>query len=133
MNRDGGVREWASTHNCSFGIEKFQLVDLSRRKIPDPFRPRKQIPIPRAALILNGQRIESTTTVKFLGMHIDRELRWKEQVAAALGKGQYWLGQCSRIARPSRGVSGQYMRRLYLMVAKPRMLYGADIFLGPAL
>ena len=28
----------------------------------------------------------SISTVKFLGLHIDRELRWKEQVAAAIGK-----------------------------------------------
>ena len=43
------------------------------------------------AFILNSQWIESTTTVKFLGLHIDRELRWKEQMAAALGKvGAMW-------------------------------------------
>jgi len=71
--------------------------------------------------------------VKFLGLHIDRELRWKEQMAAALGKGQDWLGQCGRIARPSGGVSGQHMRWLYLSVVRPQMLYGADMFLGPAL
>ena len=133
MNREGGILEWAAAHNCSFGIEKFQLVDLSRRKIQDPFRPCKRISTPRAAFILNGQQIESTTTVKFLGLHIDRELRWKEQMAAALGKGQDWLGQCGRIARPSGGISGQHMCWLYLLVVRPQMLYGADVFLGPAL
>jgi hypothetical protein len=46
MNREGGILEWAAARNCSFGIEKFQLVDLSRRKIRDPFRPRKRIPTP---------------------------------------------------------------------------------------
>ena len=71
--------------------------------------------------------------VKFLGLHIDRELRWKEQMAAALGKGQGWLGQCGRIARPSGGISGQHMCRLYLSVVRPWMLYEADMFLGPAL
>ena len=71
--------------------------------------------------------------VKFLGLHINRELRWKEQMAAALGKGQDWLGQCRRIVRPSGGISGQHMHRLYLSVVRPWMLYGADMFLGPAL
>ena len=70
---------------------------------------------------------------KFLGLHIDRELRWKEQTAAAIGKGREWLRQCSRLAKTSGGVSGGHMRRLYLSVVKPRMLYGADVFLGPAL
>jgi hypothetical protein len=54
-------------------------------------------------------------------------------MAVALGKGQDWLGQCGRIARPSGGISGQHMRRLYLSVVRPQMLYGADVFLGPAL
>ena len=29
MNHKGGILEWAKAHNCSFRIEKFQLVDLS--------------------------------------------------------------------------------------------------------
>ena len=53
MNREGGVTEWAISHNCSFGIEKFQLLDLSRRKVKDPLRPRKRIPTPRTTLQSN--------------------------------------------------------------------------------
>ena len=30
MSREGGVTEWVGTHNCSFRIKKFQLLDLSR-------------------------------------------------------------------------------------------------------
>ena len=29
MNHEGGILEWAKAHNCSFGIKKFQFVDLS--------------------------------------------------------------------------------------------------------
>ena len=133
MLREGGVMEWAKTHNCTFGIEKFQLLDLSRKKVKDPLRPWKRILLPRPSLILKDQTIKSTTMVKFLGLHIDRELKWKEQIAAAIGKGREWLRQCKRIAKNSGGVSGQQMRRLYLAVVKPRMLYGADVFLGPTM
>ena len=133
MNREGGIMEWAASHNCSFGLEKFQLLDLSRKKVKDPLRPRKRIPLPRGNLLLNGQSIKSAVTVKFLGIHIDRELRWKEQISAAVGKGREWLRQCSRLAKTSGGVSGRHMRKLYLAVVRPRMLYGADVFLGPAL
>ena len=133
MNREGGIMEWAASHNCTFGLEKFQLLDLSRKKVKDPLRPRKRTPLPRRNLLLNGQNIKSSTTVKFLGLHIDRELRWKEQFAAAVGKGREWLRQCSRLAKTSGGVSGRHMRQLYLAVVRPRMLYGADVFLGPAL
>ena len=46
------------------------------------------------------------SSVTFLGLHIDRELRWKEQIAAAIGKGREWLRQCGRLAKMSGGVSG---------------------------
>ena len=133
MNREGGIMDWATAHNCLFGLDKFQLLDMTRKKVKDPLRPRKRIPLPRGNLMLNGQSIKSATTAKFLGLHIDRELRWKEQIAAAIGKGRGWLRQCSRLAKTSGGVSGHHMRRLYLAVVRPRMLYGADVFLGPAL
>ena len=133
MNREGGIMSWAVSHNCSFGLDKFQLLDMSRRKVADPLKPRKRIPVPRKAMMLNGQSIKSSTSVKFLGLHIDRELRWKEQIAAAIGKGREWLRQCSRLAKTSGGMSGRHMRKLYLAVVRPRMLYGADVFLGPAL
>ena len=54
-------------------------------------------------------------------------------MAAAIGKGREWLRQCSRLAKTSGGMSGRHMRKLYLAVVRPRMLYGADVFLGPAL
>ena len=87
----------------------------------------------RHDLVLNGHTIKATSMVKFLGIHIDKELRWQEQIAAAIGKGRDWLRQCRSLARTSGGVSREHMRRLYLVVVVPRMLYGADVFLGPAL
>ena len=86
MLRNEGVMEWARMHNCSFGIKKFQLLDLTRRKVKDLMRPQKSVPQPRPDLTLNGQIIKSMMTVKFLGLHINRELKWKEQIAVAIGK-----------------------------------------------
>ena len=54
-------------------------------------------------------------------------------MAAALGKGQDWLGQCGKIARLSGGISGQHMHWLYLSVVRSQMLYRVDVFLGLAL
>ena len=71
MTREGGVLDWAASHNCEFGMEKFQLLDLTRQKIKDLNRPRKRIALLRC--------------------------------------------------------------NLYLVVVVPRILYGVDMFLGPAL
>ena len=131
MNRPKGVLAWAKRHNCTFGIDKFQLLDLTRRRIPHQLNPRRRIPIPRRALILGNQRIPSKDTAKFLGVLVDNNLNWKAQCAAALAKGQGWLIQFGRLARSSQGVNAKYIRQLYLAIAIPRMLYAADIFLTP--
>ena len=38
MNRTKGVFEWAKRHNCEFGIEKFQLLDITRKMVPHPLK-----------------------------------------------------------------------------------------------
>jgi len=131
MTKPDGIFDWARLHNCEFGIDKFQLLDASRRTAQHPFMPRRRIPLPRKTLVINGHRIEPKTSVKFLGIHVDQTLRWKEQCASALAKGQDWLIQFGRLAKTSRGVATQHVRRLYVAIALPRMLYAADIFLTP--
>jgi ribonuclease HI len=130
MERDGGTFDWAKQHNCEFGIEKFQLLDLSRRRQPDPNNPRKRIPVTRMALQLSNQIIPSMESIKFLGIRIDRELRWKEQGALSLKRGQDWVTEFQRISRAAGGIASIHMRCLYMAIAVPRMLYGAEVFMG---
>jgi hypothetical protein len=131
-SRVGGVDEWEVGHNVKFGLAKYQLLDAGRRLVKDTFQPRKRKPGKRFGLMLKGYYIKSMPTVKLLGVHLDRELRWGPQGAAAVGKGQAWLAQVSRLARTSRGVKAGPMRRLYLATCVLRMLYAADVFLNPA-
>ena len=113
MNRRNGVLEWATKHNCTFGIEKFQLLNLSKKLIPHQLNPRKRIPIPRSALILGNQRIPSKETARFLGVVMDNKLSWKGQCAAALAKGQDWLIQFNRLAKTSQGIRAKNISGSY--------------------
>jgi ribonuclease HI len=131
MERPGGVFDWARDHNCEFGVDKFQLLDLTRRLIPHPSLPRCKAQMPRPTMVLRGHMVESRACATFLGVRIDRELRWKEQGAKAVAKGQEWVARMGRLARVSRGVATPHLRRLYIAVALPRMMYAADIFLNP--
>ncbi|RDB28923.1 putative RNA-directed DNA polymerase from transposon X-element [Hypsizygus marmoreus] len=131
MNRPGGIFEWARLHNCEFGIEKFQLVDATRKRVAHAFVLNKKDPMPRRNLQLGPHVIKSKPAVKFLGVMVDNTLSWNAQCAAALAKGHDWMVQFGRLAKASKGVSSRYMRQLYLSIAIPRMLYAADIFLTP--
>ena len=130
MNRPKGIFAWAKRHNCMLRVNKFQLLDLTKKLIPHQFNPRR-IPIPRRALILGEQHIPSKETAKFLGVTVDNKLSWKAHCATALAKGQDWLIQFRRLAQMTQGVNAKYIQQLYLAIAIPRMLYAADIFLTP--
>jgi ribonuclease HI/endonuclease/exonuclease/phosphatase family metal-dependent hydrolase len=131
MDKPNGIFDWATIHNCEFGVDKFQLLDFTRKTLPHPFNTRKRIPYPRKALKLKNRSIPSKDTARFLGVVLDNKLTWKEQGAAALAKGQDWIIRFQRIARTTKGVHAKYFRQLYLSIAVPRMLYAADIFLTP--
>jgi hypothetical protein len=89
------------------------------------------LPVPRPDLVLRGRVIKALPCVVFLGVKIDQELRWKEQGAKTLAKGQDWVAKMGRLAHVSRGVATCYLRRLYISVAVSRILYVADVFLNP--
>ena len=36
MEQPGGIFEWAQPYNCEFSIEKFQLLNLTKRTVPKP-------------------------------------------------------------------------------------------------
>ena len=84
MTRNDGILNWAKIHNCEFGIDKLQLLDFSKRKIPNPIAPTKTIDMPRQTFILNEHRIKLSQTAKFLGVTLDNKLSWKPQISAAI-------------------------------------------------
>ena len=103
MTKTNGILEWATQHNCEFGIDKFQLLDLTKHTVPHPFSKNKRVPIPRPALKIGTHRITSKDMAKFLGVIINSKLSWKNQAAAALAKGQDWLSRIRRIAKATKG------------------------------
>ena len=98
MNRVGGILEWAQDHNCEFSIDKFQLLDISRKLIPHQLNPKKKIQIPQHTLTLGNQCIPSKGITKFLEVIVDNKLNRKGQCVATLTKGQDWLIQFRRLA-----------------------------------
>ncbi|KAJ6480213.1 hypothetical protein C8R45DRAFT_1100803 [Mycena sanguinolenta] len=104
VQRPGGVNAWAAWHNAKFGPARCQLVDMSWHRVTPPFQPKKCVLEPRFGLRLGPHVIKSVTSAKLLWVHIDQELRWKEQGGSALSKGQVWLAQGGRLTRTSRGI-----------------------------
>jgi len=131
MERRGGGLEWSHIHHCDFAMDKFSIMGFSRRREPNPAKKPLTMPACRCLIFLQGAEIPVITIHKFLGVMLDQELHWKDHVNYVLQKGTKWVMQYCRLAKPSRGVSAKYMRRYYISVAVPKMLYTADLFLVP--
>ncbi len=135
MEQTGGILEWASNHNCEYGVEKFQLVDFTpktREALPSPNNTTKhQEPAMGNPVQIGAYIIHPKPTAKFLDVYIDAGLRWKEQGAAAIKKGDDWIIQFRRLARISSGISRECMRLNYISIVIPRILYAVDVFLNP--
>lgn len=121
--------DWSKTHNCHFAMDKFALVGFSRKREKDPENPKKTRLKKRPSINLNGTEVKPTAYHKFLGILIDEELRFNMHTDYALKKGTTWVSQFRRLAKPTKGIAMKYMRRYYLTVAVPKMLYAADVFL----
>ena len=129
MEGKNGILAWANTHNCKFGIKKFQLLDFTKETVPHPFIRNKRVPSPWTALKIGDHHIPSKDTAKFLGVILDNKLNWKSHGATALAKCQDWLFKLGRISKTYKVTHAKQIRQIYLAVEVPRMLYVADVFL----
>lgn len=134
MNRDWGIMDWSTTHNCSFRLDKFQAIDFTRKTVEAGQTESGAVirRIEKGEPIDLGEHIvEISDSVKLLGIHIDSALRWTIQLHEAIKKGQQWINAFRRVSKTSGGVAAPVVRQYYRSIAIPRMLYGAEVWLLP--
>ena len=116
--------DWSTRHACRFDIGKFQLVHYTR------YEPRYS-PLP---LRIGSHTIMPSDSAKYLGLILDRRLRWHEQVDSAVAaKGTATALAVRRLARPSFGLPHHYARQLFVAVVLPKMEYGLPLWYSPVI
>lgn len=128
MTRNKGGIEWSKRHNCVFAMDKFALVGFTRKRENVGG---KMMPIRRPAITLEGQEIKPVGHHKFLGVLLDQELSFDIQAEEAYKKGHAWITQYGRLAKMADGVNAKNMRRFYLSIALPKILYASELYLFP--
>lgn len=121
MTRDGGAMSWAKQHNSPFEFNKLALIDFAHSSKA----------VLRTPLVLPEITLTPVASTKYLGIMLDQKLNWKEQMAYTQEKGSKWAAQIRRAARPSWGLTPKAARKLFIGVALPRILYGADVWCVP--
>lgn len=104
-------------------LRRFGLLNCSRRLRGSDLGP---------SLAIGGSVISPSDHHRFLGVLLDSKLRFHQHVSHALAKGDAWVSLIRRLSRLQYGLSLSLVKRLYLAVAVPSMLYAADTFLTPA-
>lgn len=127
MTRQGGGIEWASKHNSRFSIPKMAVVGFTRKKEPVPGGDKTR-PITRPRLIINGEEVKTVEYQKSLGVILDQELKWHEQTAYVVKKGEDWIANFRRLSNMSDGLSPKHMSMIYRAVLIPKVTYGADVW-----
>jgi len=128
--REGGF-DWGSNHNSRFEIDKLAVMHCTTKRQTDPTNARRTVPLPVPELKLRGQTIKVTNNYKYLGILVDNKLCWSAQEQHTIAKGTSWILMFRRLTRPITGISAKLMRRLYITVAIPKIMYGADVWYTP--
>lgn len=84
--RPGGAIEWSETHNSAYSLDKFGLLNMTRR-VTDSLGP---------VLQLGTTSIAPTAFHRFLGVLVDNRLRFHQHTSAALAKGLLWVSAIRR-------------------------------------
>lgn len=128
MERWGRCLEWSRTHHVSFEMDKNTLVQASRRREESTANPRKTVPKKCVPITIASRITRPVKSHKFLGIFIDEELRFKEQLASTVAKGTKYALACCCLAKPSLGIKNKFACHLFNSVVIPKMLYGVDVW-----
>ena len=110
--------QWGATCNLSFNEKKTVAVVFSRSKRN----------FNSYQLQLNGKYIPYSTSVKYLGLTLDKSLYWKEHISTKIQKANALLFKLKSITSKDWGPSHLLMRWAYLGIVRPMLTYGAYIW-----
>jgi hypothetical protein len=100
--------------------------DLSKREIMHYSRRKKYDCNPSISLVdYDGitRTIVPDKYVKWLGVHFDRKLLFNHHVKILAARGENSVNSLNMLANTIRGLSHNYLRRLYLSCVVPKILY----------
>lgn len=115
------LERWSLTHACRFDLPKFQLTHFTRN-------PKKYWAIP---LTIGTHTIHAQDAARYLGITIDRQLRWHNHVEASIAKGTNAILAISRLASSTTGIPPRYIRQLYNSIVLPKITYGMVVWHEP--
>lgn len=112
------VDDWCRSAGLRINPKKAQLMLFSNKRNLDT----------KPAITLAGTTLEYHQTVKYLGIHVDRKLSWREHLACRIKKAMNALWTCRRVAGGTWGLNPRVLHWLYCTTVRPLITYGAIVW-----
>ena len=109
------IIEWGSENKLIFSPEKTQAL---------AFSPKAR----RAPLVINGNTINYSSSIKVLGIYIDDKLNFNEHIKYITSKAQKIFKRICIYIRPTWGVNCENIRTIYLRAIEPMLTYAAGLW-----
>jgi len=114
-------QEWAKTRGMQFAPEKSELMHLTRAHVA-----------PAMSLRLDDALIRPVTEARFLGVWLDRKLRWKAHLKAIRRKFSTQKYALTKLTASAWGCSLRRAREIYTSVIRSALAYGAGVWHQPS-
>jgi len=116
QNALNSLSKWATENNMEINASKtvYQFFSMCHKN--DSFD-----------LKINSQKLPKSESTKYLGVHMDNKLSWKNHVEHTINKVNQRLRLIKRLARATWGSTQDTMNTTYKTYVKPVMKYGSEV------
>jgi hypothetical protein len=128
------IQKWATHFGLTIDMVKKEIMHYSNRRVDSQGKGKNRVehapPITLPSMDPTGepQTIEVNDTVKWLGIHFDRHLRFTVHIKEAAGKATRALGALRMLSNTQRGLRQPLLRMLFLSCILPIITYASPVW-----
>jgi len=111
------VVRWGNTNGLTFNPGKTQILVCTRKK-KVTFKP----------FIISGKAVEFVSTVKYLGINMSNNLKWKANLDEKIKKAKVALNTVKSLVGKEWGLDPMKAKWLYTAIARPVITYGSIVW-----
>ncbi|XP_067121318.1 uncharacterized protein [Centruroides vittatus] len=112
------IHEWCVNNNLQVNFNKCEAMVLSKgRQLKKPLR-----------IFMNHQRIKNTTSLKYLGLTFDQNMRWASHITNVTNRAIKISNALQCISHRSWGMNEKFIKIIYKACIETIILYGAPFW-----
>jgi len=110
-------------HGAKFETSKYELIHFTRD-------PKEAEAGAEASVTLGQTQITPSRAVRYLGVRLDSQLRWRQHKEAVITRGKKSIGALRQLSKSTWGILLVNMRKAYQAIIVPQLLYASSVWYG---